>query len=57
MKLKEVTEDIEKYENLSDDEYYIYENNAVTNAYASAKMKVQQKALREKKWRSGEKRF
>jgi hypothetical protein len=47
-----VTEDIERYEQLSDSEFDLYENNVITNAYASAKMRVHQKAIMEKKQRA-----
>ncbi len=51
---KIITKDIEHFENLSDEEFDIFENNIITNAYVSAKLQVQQKALREKKWRDGD---
>lgn len=40
LKLNEVTEDIKRYEQLSDDEFDLYENNVITNAYANAKIRV-----------------
>ena len=40
LKLNEVTEDIKRYEQLSDDEFDLYENNMITNAYANAKIRV-----------------
>jgi hypothetical protein len=39
-KHKIITEDIEKYENYSDDEFDIFENFKITNAYSTAKKKV-----------------
>ncbi len=50
-KLKVISDDIENYENFSDDEFDIYENHLITNAYAVAKKKVQKKILKEKKFR------
>jgi hypothetical protein len=38
--MKLITEDIERYENYSDDEYDLYENHVTKISYINAKMKV-----------------
>ncbi len=39
-RMKEITQDIERFENYSDDEYDIFENHITKNSYANAKLKV-----------------
>jgi hypothetical protein len=38
--MKNITEDIERFENYSDDEYDIYENHVIKNSYVNARQKV-----------------
>ena len=48
-RLQDISRDIDGMENYSDDEFDIFQNNAVANAYSAAKKKVKQISLKDEK--------